>query len=115
MVPYDRIPELLAAVDIVVIPYRLSGFNRNIFPYKIFQAFAQGKPVVATRLPALEPLAHLLYLASSHEEFLEMIAWAANEGSEIKLRRQEMARQNDRTTVLESLRQRLLGLDGGLQ
>ena len=115
MVPRDRLPELLAAADIVVIPYRLTGFSRSIFPYKIFQAFAQGKPVVATRLPALEPLAHLLYLASSAEEFLEMIARAANEGSEVKLRRQEMARQHDRCTVLESLRLRLLGIDGSPQ
>jgi len=113
MVPYDRVPELLAAADVVVIPYRLTGFNRSIFPYKIFQAFAQGKPVVATRLPALEPLAHLLYLASSPEEFLEQIARAAVEGSEVKLRRQEMARQYDRHTVLESLRLRLLGVAGG--
>ncbi|HEX7502514.1 MAG TPA: glycosyltransferase, partial [Acidobacteriota bacterium] len=49
MVPYDRVPELLAAVDIVVIPYRPTGFAHSIFPYKIFQAFAQGLPVVATR------------------------------------------------------------------
>jgi|GEM_PF-2427390 len=115
MVPHDRVPELLAAVDIVVIPYRLTGFSRSIFPYKIFQAFAQGKPVVATRLPALEPLAHLLYLASSAGEFLEQIARAAVEGDDVKLRRQEMARQHDRHAVLESLRQRLLSCDAELQ
>ena len=109
MVPYDRVPELLAAVDIVVIPYRLTGFSQSIFPYKIFQAFAQGLPVVATRLPALEPLAPLLYFAGTPEEFLEQIARAACEGQEIKLRRQEEARRHDRSLVLESLRQRLMG------
>jgi hypothetical protein len=97
----------------VVIPYLLNGFTRSIFPYKIFQAFAQGKPVVATRLPALEPLAHLLYLASSPGEFMDQIARAAAEGPEVKFRRQEMARQYDRYTVLESLRLRLLKGNGG--
>jgi glycosyltransferase involved in cell wall biosynthesis len=113
MVPHDRVPELLAAADVMVIPYRLEGFARSIFPYKIFQAFAQGKPVVATRLPALEPLAHLLYLAASAGEFLEQIARAAGEGPEIKLERQALARRYDRETVLESLRQRLLAAGCG--
>jgi hypothetical protein len=92
----------------VVIPYRLTGFSHSIFPYKIYQAFAQGLPVVATRLPALEPLEALLYFAETPEEFLEQIARAACEGLEIKLRRQEVARRHDRSLVLESLRQRLM-------
>jgi glycosyltransferase involved in cell wall biosynthesis len=113
MVPYDRVPELLAAADVVVIPYRLTGFSKSIFPYKIFQAFAQGLPVVATSLPALEPLAPLLYFAQTPEEFLEQIARASCEGLEIKLRRQELARQHDGRLVLESLRMRLIGDEAG--
>lgn len=112
MVPYDRVPEHLAAADVVIIPYRLTGFSQSIFPYKIFQAFAQGKPVVVTRLPALEPLAPLLYFAATPEEFLEQIARAASEGLAIKLRRQQLARRYDRQAVLESLRQRLMRLGG---
>ncbi|MBN2345007.1 MAG: glycosyltransferase [Candidatus Aminicenantes bacterium] len=109
MVPVDRLPDLLADTDVVIIPYRLSGFSRSIFPYKIFQAFAQGKPVVATRLPALEPLSSLLYFAATADEFKVQIARAAGEGLAVRRRRQEVARQHDRGLVLESLRQRLLG------
>jgi glycosyltransferase involved in cell wall biosynthesis len=108
MVPHDRVAGLLADADVVVIPYRLMGFTSSLFPYKIFEAFAQGKPVVVTRLPALEPLERLLYMASSEAEFLEQIARAAGEGPEIKLERQALARRHDRETVLESLRQRLM-------
>lgn len=107
MVPYGRVPDMLFAADVVVIPYRLTGFSRSIFPYKIFQAFAQGKPIVATRLPALEHFSHLLYLASSPEEFLRLISLAAAEGINVKLQRQEVARQHDRRLVLEDLRHRL--------
>lgn len=108
MVPTERVAELLADCDVVVIPYLLNSFTRNIFPYKIFQAFAQGKPVVATRLPALEPFSSLLYVAGSAEEFLQQIARAAGEGIEVKRRRQETARRQDRSLVLESLRLRLM-------
>ncbi len=111
MVPHDRVAELLAEADIVVIPYRLMGFTSSLFPYKIFEAFAQGKPVVVTRLPALEPLERLLYQAASEAEFLKLIARAAVEGQEIKRERQELARRHDRREVLESLRQRLLAAD----
>ena len=113
MVPTARVAELLADCDVVVIPYLLNSFTRNIFPYKIFQAFAQGKPVVATRLPALEPFSSLLYLAGSAEEFLQQIARAAGEGIEVKRRRQEAARQQDRRLVLESLRLRLMDETAG--
>jgi glycosyltransferase involved in cell wall biosynthesis len=108
MVSIDRLPELLAEIDVVIIPYRLCGFSKSIFPYKIFQAFAQGKPVVATRLPALEPLASLLYFAATADEFDAQIARACGEGLAIRLKRQEVARRHDRGVVLESLRRRLL-------
>ena len=108
VVPTERVAELLADCDVVVIPYLLNAFTLNIFPYKIYQAFAQGKPVVATRLPALEPLSSLLYMAGSAEEFLEQIARAAREGVEVKLSRQETARRQDRSLVLESLRLSLM-------
>ena len=112
-VPYERVPELLDGCDVVVIPYRLGGFFANIFPYKVFQAFAQGKPVVATPLPALAAVAGLVYLAAGAEEFIAQIAHAAGEGTAVKLRRQELALRYDREPVLEALRRELLRPGGG--
>ena len=114
-VPHDQVAGLLAGCDVVVIPYRLGGFFDSIFPYKIFQAFAQGKPVVTTPLPALQPLAALLYFAATADEFVEQIGRAASEGLDVKLRRQELARRHDLSAALGSLRQRLLNAENGVE
>ena len=113
VVANEQVAGLLAGCDVVVIPYRLGGFFANIFPYKIFQAFAQGLPVVATPMPALAHLHGLVYLAADPEEFVAQIACAAGEGAAVKLRRQELARRYDREPQLEALRRRLLDAGEG--
>ncbi len=113
VVANEQVAGLLAGCDVVIIPYRLGGFFDGIFPYKIFQAFAQGLAVVATPLPALAHLHGLVYLASGPEEFAAQIARAAEEETAVKLRRQELARRYDREPLLEALRSGLLAGEGG--
>lgn len=114
-VPHERVAGLLAECDVMLIPYRLGGFFDSIFPYKIFEAFAQGKPVVATPLPALEPLASIVYLAATPGEYVVQISRAAAEGLEVKQRRQELARRHDRGPVLDALRRELLAGGAGVR
>jgi glycosyltransferase involved in cell wall biosynthesis len=46
--PFDKLPALLAAVDLVAIPQRLSEATRGQMPSKIYDAMAMAKPIVAT-------------------------------------------------------------------
>ncbi|MCX6554747.1 MAG: glycosyltransferase [Candidatus Aminicenantes bacterium] len=107
MVRQNELPELMSKVDIFIFPYKLNEFTRNIFPYKVYQCFAQGKAIVSSRLPAMSRLGDLVYWADELPEFLRMIEAAAGEGCEIKIRRQELARQYDRSVQLAEVEARL--------
>jgi len=51
--PYDRIPELLSAADICLLPAYNIPTMQNIVPIKMYEYMAMGKPVIATKLPGI--------------------------------------------------------------
>lgn len=53
MVPHEDVPEWIAQADIGVLTFPAEGATRDIFPTKVLQYMAQGKPVVANPLPGL--------------------------------------------------------------
>jgi teichuronic acid biosynthesis glycosyltransferase TuaH len=46
--PPDELPGLLAALDVGIVPYESTPFNRKSFPLKVPQYLAAGLPVVST-------------------------------------------------------------------
>ncbi len=51
--PYHKIPELLKASDLCLLPAHDNEVMHNIVPIKIYEYMAAGKPVLATRLPGV--------------------------------------------------------------
>jgi glycosyltransferase involved in cell wall biosynthesis len=51
--PYDRLPEVLRGADATIIPYRLQGAMRSVFPMKTYEYLAAGRAVVSTPLETL--------------------------------------------------------------
>jgi glycosyltransferase involved in cell wall biosynthesis len=49
-VPFDQIPALLSAADVVVVPQRETPDTVGQVPAKIFDAMALGRPMVSTRV-----------------------------------------------------------------
>jgi glycosyltransferase involved in cell wall biosynthesis len=52
-VPYQRIPDLLSAADVCLLPFQTVAATEHIVPIKIYEYMAGGKPVVATPLPGV--------------------------------------------------------------
>ncbi len=52
-VPYEEIPDYLAAADICILPAYKNDIMRNIVPIKMYEYMAAEKPVIATDLPGL--------------------------------------------------------------
>ena len=48
--PHNKMPELLAATDIVVIPQRKTLFAMAQIPAKVFEAMAMEKPIISTNV-----------------------------------------------------------------
>ena len=84
--PYAKLPEFLAHWDVCLIPFLRNELTRATNPVKIYEYLSAGKPVVATQLPELIPIAHEvpgagLWLADSPAGFCDALTQALAEAS----------------------------------
>jgi glycosyltransferase involved in cell wall biosynthesis len=56
---YSELPGVLRAADVGLIPYARNVLTQSIFPMKVYEYLAAGRPVVSTPLPALEGIAEV--------------------------------------------------------
>jgi len=76
----EDLPPLLQHMDCVLIPFLCNTLTFSIYPLKINEYLAAGKPVVTTGFSDdIRTFAHCTYLAESHEEFLQKIEIALTE------------------------------------
>jgi glycosyltransferase involved in cell wall biosynthesis len=72
--PRAALPGYLRVIDVGVVPYRDSQFNRGSFPLKTLEYLAAGRAVVATDLPAIRWLAtDLVTIASGPAAFADQV------------------------------------------
>jgi glycosyltransferase involved in cell wall biosynthesis len=76
-----ELPDYLRGMDVLLMPYAQNEATRTIYPLKLFEYLATGKPVVTTAIPAVDPLRQLMYVADSHEQFHDLVAEALAEKS----------------------------------
>ena len=68
--PFEQLPSYLKLIDVGLVPYGLTEFNRYSFPMKTLEYLAAGRSVVATSLPAMQWLdTDLVSLADNPEAF----------------------------------------------
>jgi glycosyltransferase involved in cell wall biosynthesis len=78
--PYAQLPAYLAAVDAALIPFKHTDVTYHADPIKAYEYLAAGLPVVATDLPALRRLQHVVRLAESPAAFLVQLDAALADG-----------------------------------
>jgi teichuronic acid biosynthesis glycosyltransferase TuaH len=73
--PFEELPAYLKLVDVGLVPYGPTEFNRWSFPMKTLEYLAAGRPVVATSLPAIRWLnTDLVTLADTPGEFAASVS-----------------------------------------
>jgi glycosyltransferase involved in cell wall biosynthesis len=82
--PYGELPAYLAAMDVALIPFKQDRVTYHADPIKAYEYLAAGLPVVATEMPALHRLSHVVRLANSPESFEAQIAATIAEGRAVK-------------------------------
>jgi glycosyltransferase involved in cell wall biosynthesis len=80
-VPYARVPEYVAAMDVCLIPFRNNPISQNAVPLKLFEYMACEKPVISAHLNSVEKIAgdRIFYADTSGEYFSRVLA-LKNEG-----------------------------------
>ena len=110
--PYSELPKYLHDFDVCLIPFKMIPLIDATHPVKIYEYFAAGKPVVATKMTELYPMADMCYLAKDKEDFLKKLDLAVNEKDEtITKKRMKFASENTWEHRFETLYNELKKID----
>jgi glycosyltransferase involved in cell wall biosynthesis len=75
----EELPAYLRYFDVTIIPYRKTILTKSIYPLKINEYLAAGKPVVATHFSEdIYSFREVAYVTNTHDEFLAAIDVAIN-------------------------------------
>lgn len=79
-VAYDDLPSYAAGFDVCVLPWETEqAFTSYGSAIKVREYLATGKPVVISPLPEYEPMADVLRIARTRDQFLRLVEEALNE------------------------------------
>jgi glycosyltransferase involved in cell wall biosynthesis len=109
-IPFAEVGRAIAEFDACLMPYADRPLYTASTPIKNLEIMAVGRPAVARPIPALEPYADLLYLASDFDGLLAGLDRALQEdSSELAARRRACAeerswdrRMDELTSLLDS-------------
>jgi glycosyltransferase involved in cell wall biosynthesis len=102
--PYSELPKYLQDFDVCLIPFKITPLIEATHPVKIYEYFASGKPVVATKMTELFPMVDMCYLAENKEDFLQKLDLAVNEKNGVAVnKRIKFASENTWKNRFETL------------
>jgi len=92
--------------DACIMPYRLDGYTKYIYPLKLHEFLASGRPVVGTPIRSLQEFAHIVALADTPDAWsialTDALSAAATRPARVDARR-TVARQHDWNTLVRQV------------
>jgi glycosyltransferase involved in cell wall biosynthesis len=80
--PTEELPGYLKAMDVALIAYAMIDYNHHVFPLKLYDYMAAGRPIVASDIEELRPLAgEHLAIARTRGEWVPLIEAAMHSDS----------------------------------
>lgn len=109
-IAYDSLPVEVNKFDVCLIPFLKTKFTANIYPLKINEYLALGKPVIRTNFSTLKEFDSLIYTADTSKDFVEYIKNALKENDpDLKKRRIKIASENSWDKRVELFNQIIFG------
>jgi glycosyltransferase involved in cell wall biosynthesis len=79
--PSTELPRYINGFDVCLMPYRKTNYTKYIYPLKMHEYFACGKPVVATELENLKEFSFAINFAESVDGWVSTIEKALEKSS----------------------------------
>jgi glycosyltransferase involved in cell wall biosynthesis len=92
--------------DVCIMPYRVDDYTKYIYPMKLHEYLAAGRPVVGAPIPALEPFAHVVACPRTLAEWSDAVTALLRPEEntpEKRAARQRVARAHDWDTLVERI------------
>lgn len=108
-----ELPRYVNGFDVGIMPYRHTNYTKYIYPLKMHEYFACGKPVISTRLENIEEFAHVIRFAESPREWIEAIGDALREATSdgsAPEKRIQVAQENSWGNRVDAVRDALASL-----
>jgi len=106
-IPQEALPSKISEMDICLIPFVKNNLTASIYPLKINEYLAMGKPVVSTDFADLSDFDKQIAIGDTHEKFITQIKKQVRYNSRLKAQQRiEFAKGNswnERTSLLSSL------------
>ncbi len=67
---YDTLPSYLRGTDIAVLPNLTTGYMSGVFPMKLYEYMAAGKPIISTGIDALDDIKDQIAVAHDPTEWI---------------------------------------------
>ncbi|WP_096156588.1 glycosyltransferase [Bacillus sp. FJAT-45066] len=115
-VPPDEVPLYMNKIDIGLLPYKASEYNRAVFPLKLFEFLAAGKPVVGANLPSTKKYEQNGVYEYIDGELLEGFVTSINalleekDNTELTDKRKAIALKHDWNEIFQTIYQDLLNI-----
>lgn len=106
--PHEDMPRYIQHFDVCLIPYRLDAFTNSVFPAKLNEYLALGKPVVSSDLPEVRQFNHahgnVVATAAGADDFRARIADALRDHSpQHHAQRRAVAQRNTWWNAVEAM------------
>ena len=95
-VPSSEVAPYPQHLDVCLLPYLADDYSRYVYPLKLHEYLAGGRPVVGTRIRSLEGFGDVIALASTPQEWLEAVEQA------LERQEQSLARVATRRAVAQA-------------
>lgn len=104
----EELPNYLKGVDVCMMCYRKDGWAYYVYPLKLHEYLASGKPVVGTGIISLQAFSEVVRIAQTPEEWLTAIQESlSEEDAALVARRIEVAYENRLERRIEAIEQAL--------
>jgi glycosyltransferase involved in cell wall biosynthesis len=98
--------------DVCLMPYRVDAYTNSIYPLKLHEYLASGRPVIGSRIVSLDAFADVVALATAAAEWSHAIDAAlatAAQADSSRAARQAVARRHDWSVIVDQMARLVAG------